>query len=416
MNNNKRAFDAYKKMTRPSKETGGSDDPAEPADPGKTAKSSGENKAAGSKKPEMNKQPAAPPAGTQSGDSGLSGSSAFSKAVGGSSGAGAYERVARFLLLLGKEEASQVLSQLDEGDVLRIAEEISKIKKISHDEAQQILNDFGRRIDEESTRVRGGVDTARSMLQAAMGEEKAQEILKRAVPESSKRPPFEFLNDLSKYQLQFLLRNESPSALSVILSYIKAEQASKVIEGLEAGEQLVLVKNIARKRQIQPEILEKMEVVLKEKLRRLGKDDTEQVDGTGRLAQILRHMNYSVEQKILDELQTDSPDLSDQVREKLFTVDRILRIYDKHLQQILRDFENRELALFLKDKKETLRAKIFGNVSSRRRMLIKEDMEDLGEVRKSDVDAATNDFLSYLREQEEDGELIIEGEEDTYVE
>ncbi|MCX7935566.1 MAG: flagellar motor switch protein FliG, partial [Planctomycetota bacterium] len=73
----------------------------------------------------------------------------------------------------------------------------------------------------------------------------------------------------------------------------------------------------------------------------------------------------------------------------------------------IRDSE--ELALALKTASEELKAKIFKNMSERAATLIKEDMEFMGPVRLSDVEAAQQRIVDIVRRLEESGDVIIQG-------
>ena len=87
----------------------------------------------------------------------------------------------------------------------------------------------------------------------------------------------------------------------------------------------------------------------------------------------------------------------------------ILLVNDKGIQHVLKEIENEELALALKTASEELRDKIFRNMSERAGQLIKEDMEYMGPVRVSDVEAAQQKIVDVVRRLEDAGELIISG-------
>ena len=56
-----------------------------------------------------------------------------------------------------------------------------------------------------------------------------------------------------------------------------------------------------------------------------------------------------------------------------------------------------------------LREKIFRNMSERATEIIKEEMEYMGPVRLSDVEAAQQSIVDVVRRLEEAGEVIIQG-------
>ena len=76
---------------------------------------------------------------------------------------------------------------------------------------------------------------------------------------------------------------------------------------------------------------------------------------------------------------------------------------------MLKEIENEDLALALKTASPELHDKIFRNMSERAAQLIKEDMEYMGPVRVSDVEAAQSKIVDVVRRLEDAGELIISG-------
>jgi flagellar motor switch protein FliG len=93
----------------------------------------------------------------------------------------------------------------------------------------------------------------------------------------------------------------------------------------------------------------------------------------------------------------------------------VLRIPDKELQTVLRDYADREIALMLKACEEPVRARVLDSVSERRRDFIRMEMDALGEVRRKDAETAVADFLGYLQLLEQKGELTIIRETEQYV-
>lgn len=320
------------------------------------------------------------------------------------------EKAAKFLLLLGQEEAAKVIRHMKPDEIERVSRAIAGIDRIDTIEANEILTEFGWLVKTQGGSIEGGAETAQRMLAAAFGDDKARELLRKAVPESAK--PFQFLNDFDPKELVALLRSESPEVMSVLLPYLEPRLASAVIVSLADPVRTEVVRRIARLEKVDPEVLRRMEEGVKEKIRRIGHSATEEVDGRSALANILRHVDTDLEESILDHLGEDSQDLSDSIRERLFTLDDILRVPDREVQKRLRDLSEREIALVLKGKSAAFRDKLFQNVSQTRRLIIQEEYEILGAQRREDVERGTRDFMAWFKKRWEDGDLSLDGDED----
>ncbi|HSV57031.1 MAG TPA: flagellar motor switch protein FliG [Magnetospirillaceae bacterium] len=320
------------------------------------------------------------------------------------------EKAAKFLLLLGQEEAAKVIRHMKPEEIERVSRAIAKIDRIDTAEANDILIEFGWLVKTQGASIEGGPQTARNMLAAAFGDDKAREFIRKAVPETAK--PFQFLNDFDRKELASLFRGESPEVMSVLLPYLDPRLASALIVGLSESMRSEVVRRIARLEKVDPDVLLRMEEVVREKIRRAGHSATEEVDGRTALASILRHLDTELEENILDRLGEENRELSDSIRERLFTLDDIMRVPDREVQKRLRDLSEREIALVLKGKSAAFRDKLFQNVSQTRRIIIQEEYDILGAQRREDVEKGTRDFLGWFKKRWEDGELALDGDED----
>jgi flagellar motor switch protein FliG len=162
-----------------------------------------------------------------------------------------------------------------------------------------------------------------------------------------------------------------------------------------------------------PEIIERVEAVLRDRIARIGRQESgDHIDGASVLAGILKHVGGGLEDSILSGIEEDNPELSRDIRERLFTADDIHRVGDRDVQKGLRDLAERDIALVLKGKSQTFRDKLLANVSQSKRTIILEEYEIMGTVRRDEVEKATRSFLEYFKRRWEAGDLVLEGDED----
>jgi flagellar motor switch protein FliG len=135
----------------------------------------------------------------------------------------------------------------------------------------------------------------------------------------------------------------------------------------------------------------------------------EKAGGVPTVAEILNLADRSTEKAILEGLEAEDPDLVEQIRRLMFVFEDIRMVNDKGIQAVLKEVDNSELALALKTASEELKKKIFGNMSERAAALIGEDMQYMGPVKVSDVEAAQQRVVDIVRRLEESGDVVIEG-------
>ncbi len=326
-----------------------------------------------------------------------------------------YSKAARFLMLLGKEEAAKVMKHLDEEEVAGITREIAQVDKIESNEAAKILEEFGYLLKTQDLVARGGVAMAEAILRNAFDDDKATVLINKLKNRTAPHP-FSFLMDLDFEQVRLLLKDESAPVLTAILPHLSPDRAAEILLSLDEELQLQIVKRMARLKEISPEVLRQAEGSLKERIRAQGQIVTEEIDGQAVLAEILRNMKYSNEREIIEQLELTDPALAKDIEKKLLTMDVLLRINDKDLQSVLRDFSDNELALLCKGLNDKQVAQIRNNLSARRWASIVAESEDMGAVFRSEVDKAVEDFLDYIKLQKEKGEISIIKDGDKVVE
>jgi flagellar motor switch protein FliG len=331
-----------------------------------------------------------------------------------------YRRVAKFLILIGGDEAAKILSGLDMDQVEAVSREIASIRGIPAEEARIILDEFRSLLSVSqgySGLSSGGVEEARRLLYAAFGPEKGEVFLQKAVPEA-KEDPLKFLEDFSGEQIALLLRDESPSAAALVLSGLPSPLSAAALGNTGAARKLEIVKRIARMGQISPEVLDRVAAALREKARHIGAAGhagTEDIDGRSALTAILRSSDISFGDRILEELEDDDPDLGRDLKARLHTLEDVVNAEDRPLQEKLRAMSDRDIALLLKGRSGAFKQKIFANLSSHRQAQVREEAEVLGPVLKKDADAAARDFLAWFRLGREEGRILLIDSEDVIV-
>ena len=320
-----------------------------------------------------------------------------------------YRRVAKFLMLIGVDEAAKILPHLTDEQTEKIIPEIASIRYVEPDEAKEILEEFQGLV--KQAREEGGIDTARTILEKAFGTHKADVILEKTATQISGKP-FEYLAEADSERVSFLLKDESNAVKALVLSYLNPKVSAQVINGMETEDKKDVVMRLAKLTKISPEIVQRVDKALQEKMNHLATSKSDSIDGKNILAQILKRMSPEAEEGILANLAEADSALGEDLRERLFTTEDIINADDRFIQDKLRDMDEEEIAYLIASKTEDFRAKILDNVSENRRKSILETEKFLYPMRKSDCEKATSQFFSTLRRAYEEGNLYIKGRDD----
>lgn len=324
-----------------------------------------------------------------------------------------YRRIAKFLLLIGVDEAAKVISHLTPEQTERIVPEIASIRRVDPDEATVILAEFQTLV--ETSRQQGGVSAARDILEKAFGSERAEEMINKAVPFPEGRP-FDYMQDMDGERVFFLLKDESAPVRALVLSRLRPAVAADVINRMPDADKKETVQRLARLTSVEPDILRRVDQAMHEKVQAVNTAAADSVDGRGALAEILKRMTPDAEKDILSNLSEQDPELSADLRERLFTIDDIVNADDRFVQKILHSMSETEIAYLVAGKPDSFREKILSNVSRTRGDIILEEESIRKPMRRKDCDDVTARFFGTLRRAWEDGTLIIAGrDDDVYV-
>ena len=323
-----------------------------------------------------------------------------------------YRRAAKFLLIIGVDEAAKVFAHLDEAQKEKIIPEIASLRHVDFDEAAEILDQFQALL--QRARETGGVQTARVMLQKAFGDAEAEKVLRASVPFPDGEP-FEYLAEFDGERLYALLRDESIEVITLVLSRLKPALSAAAILHMNGAEKTAVVKRLAKMGKIAPQVIKTVDARLHEKMLKANTQRMEKLDGAAALAEILRRMAPNDEKNILDSLSGADPQLAQNLRQRLFTADDIISADDKFIQTELRAMQDEDVVLLIAGKERAFREKILTNVSKGRGDRLLED-EQLGKpFKKADCDSVTIDFFSRLRTAWEAGKLRVADRGDEYV-
>lgn len=322
-------------------------------------------------------------------------------------------KAAKFLMLLGQDRAGAVLNQLTSSEVADILREMETLPPVGADEAMVILREF-KDLKDRLVDPHGGVDTARTILENALGVEKGRSFLQKAVPDAIEKP-FSFLADADVTQLFLLLKKESPDVIALIIPNLPKKTASELLKSFSEQMQIDIVRKMAYRKKPSAMALTIVEERLQENFRKIGQTKTDPVDGSGALANILKYVSPQLENEIIEDLRSEDPLLSRDVKDKLFTIDMLLNINDTDLRKILQDYGDVDLAVILKGKSREIENRIYGAVSERRAAIIRYERELLGPMKREDVEKATKAFLNHIRKLQLQGEVRIYDPNENYV-
>ena len=316
------------------------------------------------------------------------------------------QKAAILLIALGPERSADIFKHLKEDEIEELTLEIANTRSVSPQVKEDVLNEFYQICLAQQYIAEGGIGYAKELLDKALGEDRAKEVITKLTASLQVRP-FEFVRKTDPSQLLNFIQDEHPQTIAMILSYLTSAQAALVIGALPPEKQADVAKRIAMMDRTSPDVIKEVERVLEKKLSSLVNQDYTIVGGVDAIVNILNTVDRTTEKHIMESLEIEEPELADEIRKKMFVFEDILLLDDRAIQRVLRDVDNADLGVALKAANEEVQNGIFKNLSKRLAAMIKEDMEFMGPVRMKDVEEAQQKVVSVIRKLEDSGEIVI---------
>lgn len=308
------------------------------------------------------------------------------------------------LMSLPEEEAATLMTKLDRQQVEQVSIEIARVKQVSAEEQDQVIRQFAASNPAGGTGG-GSFDIAKNLVKKALGSEAGDTL--DNIRQSIEALPFGFLRNIDSQNILTYLTDEHPQTIALIISHLPATFAAEIMAGLPAERQLAVVKRMATMGQTNPDIIREVEEGLEGRMSSVMSHSFQMAGGVESVAAILNVSDRGTERTLLENLATEDPTLTDEIRRLMFVFDDIARFGDKDIQKVLKSIESSQWALALKGASAELKDKILSNMSQRAAEMLREEMEYLGAVKLSAVEAVQQEIVDVVRGLEDSGELEI---------
>ena len=315
-------------------------------------------------------------------------------------------RVAMLLIALGREKSTKIFKHLKEEEIEELTLEIASISSVTPEEKEDILAEFYNLCLAQDYIAEGGINYAQGLLEETMGVEKANDLISKLTM-SLQVKPFEFARKADASQLLNFIQDEHPQTIALILSYLRPQQAAQLLSGLPKEKQSEVAKRIAKMDRTSPDVIREVEKVLESKVSTMMNQDYASVGGVDSIVEILNAVDRGTEKNILETLEIEDVYLADEIRNKMFVFEDIVKLDNRSIQRVLREVDNSTLAVALKGSSEQVKDVVLNNVSKRLAEMVVEEIQFMGPVRLRDVEESQQKIVAVIRKLEDAKEIVI---------
>lgn len=328
----------------------------------------------------------------------------------------ALEKCAIVMLAIGEAQASKVMKYFSAAEVQLLGAHMARTGSISKARIEEVATEVVVRSERRSLLGLNNDAYVRNVVTSALGEEKAAFLLHRIL-QGSQTSGIEGLRWMDPTSIYEMIQKEHPQIIATILAHLERGLAANILNLFSERTRADLVWRVATLDGVQPAALKDLNDVLSRLISGGDKLRESVLGGTRAAAEILNFVGISSEKTVLDLIREQDSELAERIEEDMFTFENLLDIDDRGMQLLVREVPSDIMALAMKGADDTIYNKLTRNMTSRAADGLSEDMELLGPVRISEVEAAQKELLGIVRRLVEEQRITLNsgGVKDLYV-
>lgn len=318
------------------------------------------------------------------------------------------EKAAILLLSLSEEDAAQILKHLEPKQVQKVGTVMAAMEDFTQEKITAVHKQFIHEIQNFSTIGFQSEDFVRRALTAALGEDKAGNLIDQIVMGGASKG-LDSLKWMDSKQVANIIRNEHPQIQTIVLSYLAPEQSAEIMSQFTDKTRLDLMMRIANLEEVQPAALQELNEIMEKQFAGQAGAQAAKMGGLKAAADIMNFFDTNVEGILMDSMRESDEEMSQQIQDLMFVFENLADVDDRGMQAILREVEQDALMKAIKGADEALKQKFLSNMSKRAAEMLADDLEAMGPVRISEVEAAQKEILAVARRLSDSGEIMLGG-------
>jgi len=318
------------------------------------------------------------------------------------------DRAALLLLALGEDNAAEILKHMGPKEVQKVGSAMAALNNVQTGQLSAVLRDFTMTVQNQTAIGIGTEDYIRNVMVGALGEDKAKGVMDRILMSGNSKG-LEALKWMDARSVSDLIKMEHPQIQAIVLAYLDEDQAAEIIGYLPESVRADVVLRIATLDGVQPSALKELDEVLERQFSGSQRSQGSAVGGVKTAADILNLVDSKIESEVMESIKQYDEGLGQRIEDLMFVFDNLIDLDARGIQSLLREVSSETLILALKGADEAMREKIFTNMSKRAAEMMRDDLENRGPVRLSEVEGAQKEILAIAKRMADAGDIALGG-------
>jgi flagellar motor switch protein FliG len=319
------------------------------------------------------------------------------------------------VMLLHDEQAASILAELEPSELRLLGQKMCALGEIGPDVIAGAIAGFVQKTEALGLVAHDRIGQVRTMMGRAVGEVKADSLMRRIAPDAQRSSTIELARWLVPEALTPLIRGEHPQAIAVLLVQLDPEVAAAVLHALPPEHQPEIVHRIATLEPVSPEALVMLDELLTRRIAERHGSGTLAMGGPREAADIINGAGKAVEKRVLPEIAKLDKLLARKIEEEMFKFEHLFVLDANPMGALLRETDNDTLIDALKGVAENERECFFRAMSSRAADGVRDEIAARGRTKLADVVEAQKRVVAIARKLAAEGTIVFGSGDGDYV-
>jgi flagellar motor switch protein FliG len=195
--------------------------------------------------------------------------------------------------------------------------------------------------------------------------------------------------------------------MALVIANLHTQLSAEVLAQLLPETQAEVALRIATMNETSPDVIKEVEAVMRQKLANVISQEYSAAGGVESLVDILNRADRGTERNVLDKLAESDAELAEEIRMMLFVFEDIVKLDDRSVQVLLKEVDQKDLALALRGVPDEVRDKVVANMSQRAAEMLLEEIEYQPPQLRRVVEEAQGRIVAKVRALEEAEAIVI---------
>jgi len=324
------------------------------------------------------------------------------------------EKAVIFLMTLDEETVEQVLDSLEEREIQKVANNMTKLENVDTQVMDMVNKEFSDLINLGKRGLgEGELDTLKTTLIQEINTYKSSEKVKKNTGQGEELGGgLETVRGLDPKNISSLITNEHPQTAAIILAHLDSSLASATISELPEENRAEIVHRLATLDNISSSVIRDLDQALQAEFENSSTFSDNKLGGVEVVAEVMSSLDRNTETAILNSMEEIDADVANKIRRMRFSFEDLIKVDNTSIQLLIKEINQEEFLIALKTASDELKEKLYTNIGL---VMLKDHLKGLGPTKKSDIEKAQQNIIKVCKKLEKEGKILLSCRSGDYV-